>query len=381
MNISVKAGVVIFLFLMVISQAVMAVTCSLDSSSVFKTASSVTMPLNLSTISVSNDIPDGTILYQQRYTPGYASATVNCDNNDTWLYVTSLPNVPMPLSSWTGSIISPEDWKGPDTWDGHIYETGVAGIGVTITMMSSRTPAPGIVGTNCAASNKKCTDLGGDARAYIALVKTGPISAGVINAGNFPTFSAALGRQESNILLYTLNFSGSMNVTLPTCTTPDFSVSLGQWPTERFTGKGIATPWIAANITLTNCGTFSGSNVSAAKNYWSDDNSSDSSTMQWNTWSVSLSPVTSIVDSANGIMSVDTSDASAATGIGIQLSSGETTSADSYIIDFSSSLSGTFTSDGASSVTIPLSARYIQTEDSVTAGTANGKLVYTVSYF
>ncbi|MCI2294104.1 type 1 fimbrial protein [Enterobacter sp. I4] len=368
----------VFLCLVTISKTVLAVTCTLDSASVFKTASSVTMPLNLSTISVSNDIPDGTIIYQQKYLPSYASATVNCDNNATWLYVMSLLNVPMPLSSWTGSIISPEDWRGPDSWDGHIYETGVAGIGVTITMMSSRIPAPGIVGTNCAASNKSCTDPGEYARAYIALVKTGPISAGVINAGNLPTFTAALGRQESNILLYTLNFSGAINVTLPTCTTPDFSVSLGQWSTKRFNVKGSSSPWIAANITLTNCGVFSGSNLSS---YWSDDNSSDSSTMQWNTWAVSLSPVSSVLDSANGIMSVDTSDPTAATGIGIQLSSGDTTSADSHVIDFSSSLSGTFTADGASSVTIPLSARYIQTEDRVTAGKANGKLVYTVTYF
>ena len=116
-------------------------------------------------------------------------------------------------------------------------------------------------------------------------------------------------------------------------------------------------------------------------NYWSDNGSSFSSTMQWNTWSITLSPVSSVLDSASGIMAVDTSVPSAATGIGIQVSSGDTTSADSHIIDFGNTLTGTFNSDGSSSVTIPLSARYIQTEDSVSAGTANGKLVYTVSYF
>lgn len=116
-------------------------------------------------------------------------------------------------------------------------------------------------------------------------------------------------------------------------------------------------------------------------NYWSDNGSSFSSMMQWNTWSITLSPVSSVLDSASGIMSVDNSDTSAAKGIGIQLSSGDTTSADSHIIDFGTALTGTFNSDGSSSVIIPLSARYIQTEDSVTTGMANGKLVYTVSYF
>lgn len=372
-------GICVCLFVLILSRAAMAATCSLDSASVLKVAGSVTMPLNLSTITVSNDIPDGTIIYQQRYLPAYSSVTVNCDNRATWFYIMSLTNTPMPLSTWTGTVSSPIDWSGPTSWDGYIYETGVPGIGVTISMMSTRVPAPGIVGTNCVASTT-CNDSGADARAIIALIKTGPISAGVINASNFPTFNAALGRQESSVQLYTLNFSGLLNVALPTCTTPDFNVSLGKWSAARFTGKGSSTPWVPADIRLTGCGTFNGTNVTI-ENYWSDDNSSSSSIMQWNTWSVSLSPVTSVLDSANGIMSVDTSDASAAMGIGIQISSGDTASADSHIIDFSSSLSGTFTSDGTSSVTIPLSARYIQTEDSVTAGTANGKLIYTVSYF
>ncbi|MBF4165092.1 type 1 fimbrial protein [Enterobacter hormaechei] len=378
MKISGWISVATFLYLLIVSNAAMAVTCSLDSASGFKTAISATMPLNLSTIAVSNDIPDGTILYQQRFTPSYSSITVNCDNSASWFYVMSLTNAPA-LSSWTGTIISPESWIASSSWDGYIYETGVPGIGFNLSMMSSRTPAPGSAGTNCYAS-KSCTDAGVNARMYLALVKTGPITAGVINASNFPTFKVGIGREASNIELYTLNFAGSLNVTLPTCTTPDVNVSLGKWSTERFTGKGSTTPWVAANITLTNCGTFVGSNI-GTDNYWSDNGSSFSSTMQWNTWSITLSPVSSVLDSASGIMSVDTSVPSAATGIGIQVSSGDTTSADSHIIDFGNALTGTFNSDGSSSVTIPLSARYIQTEDSVSAGTANGKLVYTVSYF
>ncbi|MGM8398326.1 fimbrial protein [Enterobacter hormaechei] len=371
-------SVATFLCLFVVSNAAMAVTCSLDSASVFKTASNVTMPLNLSTIAVSNDIPDGTIIYQQRFTPSYSSITVNCDDSNSWLYVMSLTNTPA-LSTWTGTVTSPESWVAEWSWNGYIYETGVQGIGLTLSMMSTRKPAPGSVGTNCYAG-RSCTDTGNAARVYLALVKTGPISPGIINASNFPTFKAGLGREASNIELYTLNFTGSLNITLPTCTTPDFSVALGKWPAERFTGKGSTTPWVAANITLTNCGTFVGSNVST-DNYWSDDLSYSFTNMQWNTWSLSLSPVTSVLDSANGIMALDNSTGSAATGIGIQLSSGDTTSADSHIIDLGTALTGIFNSDGASSVTIPLSARYIQTEDSVTAGTADGKLIYTISYY
>lgn len=378
MKISEWISVATFLCLLTMSKAAMAVTCTLDSASELKTAISATMPFNLSTIAVSNDIPDGTIIYQQRFTPSYSSITVTCDNSATWFYVMSLANTPA-LSSWTGTIISPESWVASWSWDGYIYETGVPGIGLTLSMMSTRRPAPGSLGTNCAASSS-CTDTGAAARVYLALVKTGPITAGVINAGNFPTFKVGLGREASNVQLFTLNFTGSLNVTLPTCTTPDFSVALGKWSTERFAGKGSTTPWVAANITLTNCGLFSGSNVSSA-NYWSDNSDSSSTKMQWNTWSLSLSPVTSVLNSANGIMALDNSNGSAATGIGIQISAGDAATADAGIIDFSSPVSGTFSSDGAVNVTLPLSARYIQTEDSVTSGTANGKLIYTVSYF
>ena len=383
MKISGWISIATFLCLLIFSNAALAETCSLDSASVFKSASNVSMPLNISSIAVSNDIPDGTIIYQQKYVPSYSSISVNCDESRSWYYVMSLTNTPMPRSSWTGTIISHESWAAEYSWDGYIYETGIPGIGITISMMSVRRPAPGIVGTNCYAS-KSCTDAGMKARAIIALVKTGPISAGVINAGNFPTMKVALGREATNITLYTLSFTGSLNVTLPTCTTPDFNVSLGKWTTEHFAGKGSSTPWVAANIVLSNCGNFIGSNVSGDMsdgNYWSDNGSSFSSMMQWNTWSITLSPVSSVLDSASGIMSVDNSDTSAAKGIGIQLSSGDTTSADSHIIDFGTALTGTFNSDGSSSVIIPLSARYIQTEDSVTTGMANGKLVYTVSYF
>lgn len=81
--------------------------------------------------------------------------------------------------------------------------------------------------------------------------------------------------------------------------------------------KVVRRPRVAANIVLSNCGNFIGSNVSGDMsdgNYWSDNGSSFSSMMQWNTWSITLSPVSSVLDSASGIMSVDNSDTSAAKG-------------------------------------------------------------------
>lgn len=125
MKISGWISIATFLCLLIFSNAALAETCSLDSASVFKSASNVSMPLNISSIAVSNDIPDGTIIYQQKYVPSYSSISVNCDESRSWYYVMSLTNTPMPLSSRTGTIISHESWaaeySGTDIYTKRVY--------------------------------------------------------------------------------------------------------------------------------------------------------------------------------------------------------------------------------------------------------------------
>lgn len=80
-------------------------------------------------------------------------------------------------------------------------------------------------------------------------------------------------------------------------------------------------------------------------------------------------------------MSIDDSVSGAASGIGIQVSSGSIETAEGNFINFNEPLKGLFETNGVSTITIPLAARYIQTKDTVTPGTANGKLIYTLSYY
>ncbi|EPV8382056.1 fimbrial protein [Enterobacter cloacae] len=378
MNISVRAGVIIFLFLMIISKAVMAETCSLSSTSSFKGGSIVSTPLNYAKISVSNDMPDGTVLYQQRYRPGFSSVTVNCDKAATWYYITTMTSTPQPLSGWSGTVI-PSESTSWSSWAGKIYETGLPGIGLTYSMLSAHGAVPANIGGSCAASTS-CTETNSMLSVYLTLVKTGPVSPGVINAANFPTMNMALGRKTSAVDLFTLSFSGSIDVSLPTCTTPDYTILLGKWTTSSFNGKGSTTPWVQSDIHLTNCEVFNGSQVTSWDNVSSDNGTISTGTFKNNAWSISFSPVSSLIDATNGIMSVDNSSSDAATGIGIQISAGDVATADTNIIDFGLPITGGLPSDGTGSIIIPLSARYIQTEDSVTAGTANGKLIYTISY-
>lgn len=369
------------MFIMCSIQSSLAATCSMNSSSETMGGVVAIAPLNYANISVSNDMPDGTVLYSQRYRPMYGSATVTCDDEEIWYYVSTFTSTPQPLSSWSGTPL-PGDGSVWEPVDGKIYETGIPGIGVSYSLFSSiHSPLPSHdTGTTC-LRGISCTQLNYETSVFISLIKTGPLSPGIINGANFPTMKLALGRQTSAVDLFTLSFTGSINVTLPTCTTPDLMVSLGKWTVGRFRGKGSVTPWVRSDIHLTNCGTFFGSPLSYWDNVSNEHGVISRGELRNNKWSLTLTPINSVIDSANGIMSVDTSLPDSATGVGIQISAGDVSAADENIIDFSIPLGGTFPDDGRENITIPLSARYIQTNETVTTGLANGKLIYTISYF
>ena len=110
-----------------------------------------------------------------------------------------------------------------------------------------------------------------------------------------------------------------------------------------------------------------------------DGNAITNSTTRSHFLSVMLSPrngTASASDPTNGIMKID-DNPSKATGVGIQLSTSESASG---LVNLTNSITQNLSKDGSSTITIPLFARYIQTENSITAGIANGKLEYTITY-
>ncbi|HFT8656016.1 TPA: fimbrial protein [Enterobacter cloacae] len=349
-------------------------TCVLNTSntSMLQQEQTVQIPLIHQMISVGEDMPVGSEIYRQTYRSGLSTYKVTCASSSGYFRINrQLVYTPMPISGYTGGTYTT------------VYETGIPGIGISIwngakTMFPNETiTCSGSDGINCTVSDPYSVNA-----FDITLIKTGDITPGLLDASSLPTVSISLGKQTENyVKIATYSFIGSIQVNTSTCTTPDYTVPLGNWPQARFKSKGSASPWVPASIILTNC-TKAVGNKPTGGNVWSENASNIiTGVLTSNTWTVSFSSVSGVIDADNGIISTDTSATDAAQGIGIQLSQGLPDSAGTNLVKIGdSAMTGTLPTTGETSYVIPLSARIIQTEDAVVAGNVTGKVVYTLNY-
>ena len=327
------------------------------------------MPLLTNTISLGEDAPVGTVLYRQTFTPS-ANFEVSCDSA---IDMVSAYTIVGTASSYSGSF--PYD---------NVFETGYAGIGFAV--WNNKRNISYSFGKSTASLATAVTSLTvekDDIQMEFALIKTGDIAAGVLDVSALPASALKVGNTGSYNNIVILTHTGSLTITLPTCTTPDYTVNLGKWGEARFNGKGAASAWVDSAIRLTGCGQFNGNftESTGSTNLWSDNGDYSAASPKQNRWSVSFSSVSGVIDADNGIISTDTSAADAAQGLGIQLSQGLPDSAGTRFVKIGdSALTGTFSTTGETSYVIPLSARIIQTEDTVVAGSVTGKVVYTLNY-
>lgn len=328
------------------------------------------MPLLTGSISLGEDAPVGTVLYRQTFTPS-GTYTVSCESstNIDLLYAATGTK-----SSYTGSFPFAE-----------VIETGYSGIGYAVWnarrgLSYNSTSNPQIY---TFASGVTSATLGKeDLQMEFALIKTGNISPGVLDTSPLQAVLAVM-LPDTNDTALGLTFTGSLTITLPTCTTPDYTVNLGKWGQARFNGKGAASAWVDSSIRLTGCGQFNGNFTenTGSTNVWSDNGDYSAASPEGNRWSLSFSAVSGVIDADNGIISTDTSAADAAQGVGIQLSMILPDGAGTYPVKIGgNAFTGYFTTAGQTSYVIPLSARIIQTEDAVVAGNVTGKVVYTLNY-
>jgi type 1 fimbria pilin len=228
------------------------------------------------------------------------------------------------------------------------------------------------------------------------LVKTGPLVPGnySISAANFPTVRQGLDVSQTShtnaaaisglpLYYWTFSFQGNITISAQTCTTPDVNVNLGSYDIgEHFSTTNATTPWVDASINLTNCPTFYGfynsTNAPLLMNY--NTGASTTTTSLNNSVGVRLTPTTTVLDAANGIMAIDSMVSGAASGVGIQLGWGESAQAPT-LFNFSAEQNVTLPKDGSSTIRIPLAARYIKTAANPTPGKANGKVVFTINYY
>lgn len=187
----------------------------------------------------------------------------------------------------------------------------------------------------------------------VRLVKTGPITPGTTSGRVFANGAVVTTPGNPYVVTYPLK-SFSMTPTIVTvlaCTTPDVTVSMGSYKSSAFTGKGSSTNPVSFNVALNNCP------AGMTKIQYQFDASGG------------------VTDMTNGVIALN-GGASAATGIGLKLMNSSNTAlkfGTQYLLSgYNGATGGTYT--------IPLKAAYYQTATSVTPGTANAIMTFTMTY-
>ncbi|MBL5859509.1 type 1 fimbrial protein [Serratia fonticola] len=355
----------------------------------------VVVPLSPPQISAGVDVPVGTVLYQASLIMKDGSMTIRWPASDVgkYLYYTTsafVSNTPKPLANLT---------TGP--YANAVYQTGIPGIGVAILSASGTpltTTARYVEAQNLLGSELSglLNHSGASNVRNVVLVKTGPLTPGTYTASgaNFPTVTQGMDVSQTShtnaaatsglpVYDWIFSFQGSITVSAQTCTTPDVAVTLGTYAiAEKFRALNSTTPWIDASVALINCprfyGFYNSTNAPLLMNY--NTGTGISTTSLNNSIGVRLTPATSVVDAANGIMAIDSTVVGAASGVGIQLGWGDSSQTPT-LFNFAAEKTITLPKDGTSTIRVPLSARYIQTATTPTPGKANGKVTFTISYY
>ncbi|SDD88367.1 major type 1 subunit fimbrin (pilin) [Cupriavidus sp. YR651] len=180
-------------------------------------------------------------------------------------------------------------------------------------------------------------------------IKTGPISPGTLTTVPRVKVEYAFTDRPARSEI-TPFFSGSATGTISTnaCATPNITVDMGSHKSTEMSGIGTSTSSTNFNIALNNCP----ADITAIK--------------------YQIDAVTSVLDAANAVVALDGS--SSAKGVGVQLLNN---AGNVQTLGVENTLAGV---NGASSYTIPLRARYRQTEGSVRGGTANSSMTFSILY-
>ncbi|NAW60122.1 MULTISPECIES: fimbrial protein [unclassified Vibrio] len=211
-------------------------------------------------------------------------------------------------------------------------------------------------------------------------VKTGPITPGVIDLSTIPISRHTTGQVGAMVEYGGVRLKGTLRVTVPTCVIQpaDKKVNLGTFDINSdFSGTDNATAWVNTGGIVLNCPAVSGRQVSTIE--WNDrDGYTKVPARTANTYTIAFSRTSNtIADAARGIIAIDSASAGTASGVGIQLSSKPGTAG---IINLDSAHVANLPLNSAKTVTFPLYARYIKTGNKITAGRADGRLTFTVSY-
>ncbi|WP_272539734.1 fimbrial protein [Providencia sp. PROV197] len=334
-------------------------------------------------ISVGEDTPVGTVIYKAIYSsPKGRSTSMFCDTTHwkdsnppiTGFVRSQIISMPYPV---VPGILGP--------YNANVYYTNISGVGVSVIPFEGkeyyRPWAPGIISSSTTSS----------VHSYeFYLVKIGKISPGLLDGSLVPSYQTSINSPDPiagieflgfPVTYYELKYSGQIQIVTSTCDiiAPNFSVELGEYTHNDFSGINSYTPWKSATIELQGCTAFSPGYYSK----YSDANAivgggvvNVGETNVKNRISMSLSSPNGYISNLKGIISLEAG-TNAAKGIGIQIALEK----DGVIspVSFNSKQSIELP-NAANQVKVPLFARYIQTNAVITAGLAKGAIIYNINY-
>ncbi|WP_312429358.1 fimbrial protein [Achromobacter sp.] len=271
-------------------------------------------------------------------------------------------NVPPGVGTGTSmrTLIPSSGWtKVVDGITHTVYATGVEGLGI---ILGGRGYINGCgwaafqaltqIWRGGACNTAGAVTNGGQLRAMF--VKIGPVATGILAPITIAAAASSSNEAGGGIVTDTsleIQFvTMAMAVTSPVCTTPDVSVFLGTPKSSVFTGTGSSSQLVGFDISLDGC-------------------PSGMSSIHYQ-----IDAATPVVDAANAVIGLDAN--SSATGVGVQLLDGNGNPA---ILGRRQPFAG-YNSATGGSFKIPLQARYRQTGDKVTPGSANAAVTFTMNY-
>lgn len=374
----------IFLMAVVSSAANAAIECGYTE--VFtKNESRALVGLNIST--VGEDVPVGKILYTSKQVlGGISSSGYYCGIKD----VNDIPgpNDPEPYMDVYNivEVVSTPSGAPNRTGGKDIFPTNVPGIGVTFTISGAlykQTQFPALWQNRVSLGWGTMTQsFGLLGEVIIELVKTGPIPPGTqqIVGSSFPGFRIRAGSTHpyaADNTFVNLNFEGTTTVYTKTCqlATANINVDLGKHDITSFDGVGSGSPWKDFDIILKDCPPFYGYG-NYKEMYFNDPPLSGANTP--NDVAISFRSANGVVDGNPNLAKLKEGPGTAA-GVGIEVA--QRTLSTSIPLDGT----GGFTLENLpkeenTTYTIPLKARYVQSEPTVQAGLANGAVEFTITY-
>ncbi|MBO1014697.1 type 1 fimbrial protein [Achromobacter sp. SD115] len=241
----------------------------------------------------------------------------------------------------------------------NIFETGIRGVGARLTLTGG-TCATGLFPVSCTARfGPDVNNIG----LRVELIKTGPMTESTISR-------APIGKMLDNyvhptnpsLFAYFL-VSGTVEILKPpTCSVSSsgpIKAPLGSFPASSFKGVGSTSSARPFSIDL-KC---SGGNAGMSREVYAT--------------------LTDATNTGNRSNVLTLSPDSQARGVGIEILKGDAVlgyGPDSQAVGNVNQWYAGSVSTGTGTYSIPLSARYVQTEPVVTNGSANGRATFTMSY-